>query len=77
MTVAKRERLETVIANASEAIHRAARKEWIASSQVLLAMTNGDATPHLRPSLRAQAKQSIEPQRKNGLLRRFAPRNDV
>jgi hypothetical protein len=25
------------------------------------------------PSLRAQAKQSMEPQSKNGLLRRFAP----
>jgi len=29
------------------------------------------------PSLRAQAKQSMGPQGKNGLLRRFAPRNDA
>ena len=36
-----------------------------------------ESVARVETSLRAQAKQSMGPQRKSGLLRRFAPRNDV
>jgi hypothetical protein len=42
-----------VIASASEAIHLAAKKEWIASSLPLLAMTSiPDVRPHSRGAMR-------------------------
>jgi hypothetical protein len=72
-----------------EAIHPAGeRKEWIASSQVLLAMTmwrrraplQRSASHDLPDDLRviaSAAKQSIFPMKERSeLLRRVAPRND-
>src|SRR5258708_37935398 len=35
------------------------------------------STPVVHPVIASEAKQSMEPQSKNGLLRRFTPRNDV
>jgi len=61
-----------VIASASEAIHRAAQKEWIASSLSLLAMTaNRDTPAHSRDALApGSCKKSCAPkeQRAQGMV---------
>jgi hypothetical protein len=70
----------TVVIPAKAGIQYAAASRFITGVSGILdhprsrVMTVGNS---LKPSLRAKAKQSMEQQqRKNGLLRRFAPRND-
>ena len=75
--------LEAVIVRLDRTIQYAAASRFLTAVSGILdrppsrAMTAVGVARVSRPSLRAQAKQSMGPRSKSGLLRRFAPRNDV